>query len=156
MSWDAYVTNLTANGALEYAAIIGTDGNIWASNFGVAALPSYQAEVPDEKNPDITTKVAYDEKAAFIHALAHKGETGNPAGVRINNQKYYTIQFDGENKSWYLKKNKGGACVAWTNSAVVFASFSQTINAENGAPQNASDCNKRVLDMAKYLADSGY
>lgn len=52
MSWDAYVSNLTANGALEYAAIIGTDGNIWASNFGVAALPSYNAEVPNETNPD--------------------------------------------------------------------------------------------------------
>ncbi|CAD8093068.1 unnamed protein product [Paramecium primaurelia] len=156
MSWDAYVTNLTANGVLEYAAIIGLDGNIWASNLGVAALPSYQADVPDEKNPDVTTKVAYDEKAAFVHALTHNGESGNKAGVRINNQKYYSVQFDGESKTWYLKKNKGGACVAWANTVAVFASFSQTINAENGAPQNASDCNKRVIDMAKYLADAGY
>jgi len=38
MSWDAYITNLTAGKALEFAAIIGKDGNIWASNFGVAAL----------------------------------------------------------------------------------------------------------------------
>jgi profilin len=57
MSWDAYVTNLTANGALEYAAIIGLDGNIWASNLGVAVLPTYNTEVPDEKNPDATTHV---------------------------------------------------------------------------------------------------
>ena len=34
MSWDAYVTNLLAGKVLEYAAIIGQDGNIWASNFG--------------------------------------------------------------------------------------------------------------------------
>ncbi|CAD8107590.1 unnamed protein product [Paramecium sonneborni] len=156
MSWDAYVTNLTANGALEYAAIIGLDGNIWASNFGVAVLPSYQTDVPDEKNPDATTKVAYDEKTAFVHSITHNGNSGNPAGVRVNNQKYYSVQFDGESKTWYLKKNKGGACVAWANTVAVFASFSQTINAENGAPQNASDCNKRVIDMAKYLADSGY
>lgn len=34
MSWDAYVTNLLAGKVLEYAAIVGADGNIWASNFG--------------------------------------------------------------------------------------------------------------------------
>ena len=32
--WDAYVQNLTAGKAIEFAAIIGKDGNIWASNFG--------------------------------------------------------------------------------------------------------------------------
>ena len=104
MSWDAYVTNLTANGALEYAAIIGLDGNIWASNLGVAVLPTYNTEVPDEKNPDATTHVAYDEKTAFVHALTHQGNSGNKAGVRINNQKYYSVQFDGDSKTWYLKK----------------------------------------------------
>jgi profilin len=35
MSWDAYVTNLLAGKVLEYAAIIGQDGAIWASNFGI-------------------------------------------------------------------------------------------------------------------------
>lgn len=52
MSWDAYITNLTAGKALEFAAIIGKDGNIWASNFGVAALQTYQTPVPLNDNPD--------------------------------------------------------------------------------------------------------
>ena len=33
--WDAYVQNLTAGKGLEFAAILGKDGNIWASNFGI-------------------------------------------------------------------------------------------------------------------------
>lgn len=41
MSWDSYIDNLITGKGLEYAAIIGLDGNIWASNFGRATLESY-------------------------------------------------------------------------------------------------------------------
>lgn len=40
----------------------------------------------------------------LVKALASKGITGHDAGVRINNEKYYTVQFDEEALSWYLKK----------------------------------------------------
>jgi len=40
----------------------------------------------------------------LVKALASKGITGHDAGVRINNEKYYTVQFDDEALSWYLKK----------------------------------------------------
>jgi profilin len=40
-----------------------------------------------------------------------------------------------------------------TNTGIVFGSFSTAINAENGGAQNAGECNKRVLDMQKYLKD---
>jgi hypothetical protein len=35
MSWDSYITNLTASGHVEKAAIVGLDGAIWASNLGI-------------------------------------------------------------------------------------------------------------------------
>jgi profilin len=52
---------LTAGKALEYAAIIGKDGNIWASNFGVAVLPAYETAVPDPNDPEKTHKENYTE-----------------------------------------------------------------------------------------------
>jgi profilin len=32
----------------------------------------------------------------------------------MNNTKYYTVNFDGEAGTWFLKKDKGGACIART------------------------------------------
>ena len=69
MSWDAYVNNLLAGKVLEYAAILGQDGNIWASNFGVAALPTYETPVPDPNNPDVTTNQEYNEQANFVKGI---------------------------------------------------------------------------------------
>ena len=40
--WDAYVNNLLAGKVLEYAGLLGQDGNIWASNFGIIVFkPSF-------------------------------------------------------------------------------------------------------------------
>jgi len=44
-------------------------------------------------------------------------------GLCINNEKYFTVHFDEELGTWYLKKNGGGACMAWTNQCVIFGSF---------------------------------
>lgn len=88
-------------------------------------------------------------------ALNNNGISGHPAGVRINNQKYYTVNFDGEAGTWFLKKEKGGAAVVKTKTGVVFGSFSTAINMDNGQPQNAGEANKRVIDTGKYLSDNG-
>ncbi|KAM3129297.1 hypothetical protein pb186bvf_018584 [Paramecium bursaria] len=156
MSWDSYIDNLITGKGLEYAAIIGLDGNIWASNFGRATLESYQTPVPDPNNPDVHHNVAYDEKAALLAALANNGVSTHQAGLRVNHQKYYTVQFDKEEGAWFLKKEKGGAAIGITNTAIVFGSFSTAIQSDYGTPQNAAEANKRVLDMQKYLKDAGY
>lgn len=88
-------------------------------------------------------------------ALNNKGLSAHPAGVRLNNQKYYTVNYDAEAGTWYAKKEKGGACIAKTKTGVVIGTFSTSINMENGQPQNAGEANKRVLDTAKYLVDNG-
>ena len=75
--WDAYVQNLTAGKAVEFAAIIGKDGNIWASNFGktypsllinlgVAVLPTYQTAVPDPNDPEKTHQENYNEQTELL------------------------------------------------------------------------------------------
>ena len=89
-------------------------------------------------------------------ALGANGVSNSPAGVRVNNQKYYTVNFDGEAGTWFLKKEKGGAVFALTNTGLVFGSFSTAINMDNGQPQNAGEANKRVIDTANYLKNSGY
>ena len=57
-------------------------------------------------------------------ALNSNGISTHKAGFRINNQKYYTVNFDAESGTWFLKKNQGGACIAKTKSAVVVGTFS--------------------------------
>ena len=69
-----------------------------------------------------------------LPALNNGGQAGHPAGVRINNQKYYTVNFDTDAGTWYLKKEKGGACCTKTKTAVVIGTFSSTIQMENNQP----------------------
>ena len=49
-----------------------------------------------------------DERANLLEALANKGVCKNKAGVRLSNQKYYTVRYDrryeDESKTLYLKK----------------------------------------------------
>jgi len=58
-----------------------------------------------------------------LEALANKGVAKDPAGVRINGEKYMTVRFDGDSKIWYLKKNKGGACICVTTQTILFGSW---------------------------------
>jgi len=37
-------------------------------------------------------------------ALKNNGVPNPNVGIRINNEKYYTVKFDAETGSWYLKK----------------------------------------------------
>ena len=45
-----------------------------------------------------------DEGKNFTDAMEHKGRTSHPAGLRLYNQKYYTVRYDEEEHLLYLKK----------------------------------------------------
>ena len=52
------------------------------------------------------------------------GASLSRAGIRINNEKYFLVgQPDGD--FVYLKKHGGGACIAKTNTAIIFASWNE-------------------------------
>jgi hypothetical protein len=48
----------------------------------------------DENNPNVKHKIVVDEAANLLDALANKGVTKNKAGIRIYNQKCYTVHWD--------------------------------------------------------------
>jgi ribosomal protein L25 (general stress protein Ctc) len=47
-----------------------------------------------------------DERAALIEALNNNGVPKSKAGIRLYNQKYFAVRYDGEKTpiTWYLKK----------------------------------------------------
>jgi hypothetical protein len=61
----------------------------------------------DETNPAKTHSVVVDERVNLLEALQNKGVAKNKAGIRLYNQKYYTVNFDegtNGNTILYLKK----------------------------------------------------
>ena len=145
------VLNCVESGALLSAA----DASAWAAtpNF---SLRSYDVTVTDED--ESTSTVHYDEAAAVLHMFANAGAAINSAGIRINGEKYFLTNFDADKPSAYLKKNAGGACLARTNQAIVFASWNgghSTTGAETNA-QSPSLCNEVTEKLADYLKTIGY
>ena len=45
-----------------------------------------------------------DEGANFVEAMGNQGRTKHPAGLRLYNQKYYTVNVDEAQNLIYVKK----------------------------------------------------
>ena len=101
-AYKPYVDYILAGGVAETAYILSHEGAICGTNLPIQQLPSYEFDMEDENDPNKTHKIVVDEKANLIDAWKNKGVSKNPAGVRLYNQKYYTVRF-GED-AWYLKK----------------------------------------------------
>nr|P23412.1 RecName: Full=Profilin [Tetrahymena pyriformis]BAA00694.1 profilin [Tetrahymena pyriformis] len=150
--WDQYVQYLTANQQVEYGLILGkTDGTIWASNVGLTTLyNNYQIDVEGQK-------ANVNETANLLAAMNNNGVPTDPlCGIRIMNQKYYTVKYDADSQVWYLKKDHGGACIAITNQALVIGTFDITKKQQNGVAQNPGQVNKVVESLAATLKQAGY
>jgi hypothetical protein len=65
-------------------------------------MPRYEMEIEDANGK--TSKVVVDERVSLVEALANKGVSKQPYGIRIYNQKYYPVNFDAEKGTLYLKK----------------------------------------------------
>lgn len=103
-AYKPYVEFLTAGNVAETAYILSKEGAICGTNLPVQQMPQYEFDLVDAENPDKTHKVVVDEKTNLLDALSNKGVCKNPAGIRLYNQKYYTVHYDEETKVLYLKK----------------------------------------------------
>ena len=54
------------------------------------------------------------------------GKVTNPAGLRLNGQKFFIVVYDKDSSTMYLKKEKGGACAVKTNKTIVIGTFDQS------------------------------
>jgi len=103
MSWQAYVDqNLVGTGRIQQAAIIGLDGNTWATSAGFAVAPAEGKKV----------------SGAFV----------NPSdiiasGVVLNNVKYLALRYD--NRSIYGKKGPGGCVLVKTKQAILIGIYGE-------------------------------
>ncbi|KAJ3853991.1 profilin [Lentinula lateritia] len=97
MSWQAYVdTNLVGTTKIAQAAILGTQGGVWATSEGFEISP--------------------DEQARILQA--HSQPTAVEAsGLIIAGVKYFCLQAN--ERSIYLKKGADGAIVVKTTQAIL-------------------------------------
>jgi hypothetical protein len=98
------VDYITAGGVAETAYIVAKNGAICATNLPIQAFPAYNFELEDESDPNLKKNVVVSEGEILLEAVANKGRPKHPAGIRLYNQKYYTVRFDEENNTVYLKK----------------------------------------------------
>ncbi len=70
--------------------------------------------------------------------------------------RYQTVNFDSEKNLWYLKKQKGGACIAFSAKAIIFGSYSSDKKMSNGAAQTPGECNKLVESLREMIAKLNY
>jgi hypothetical protein len=165
MSWNDYVyaylvnntdpnNQKTATNVCEHAAIIGNnDGTVWASTPGFT-FESYTLTI--ENDDGTTTKTNINEFANLLSAFnSPTGNCSNAGGIRIHNEKYFTVSKDNDRKVLYLKKSGGGACVAKSNLAFAIGTYSSKLKEKNYAgtetPQNPGDCNRACESLQEFL-----
>eukprot|EP00919_Chromeraceae_sp_WS-2016_P058833 GHVR01139809.1.p1 GENE.GHVR01139809.1~~GHVR01139809.1.p1 ORF type:complete len:120 (+),score=0.01 GHVR01139809.1:150-509(+) len=114
-------------------------------------MPAYNFEIEDENDPSKKHNIVVDERINLLEALSNHGVCKNKAGLRLYNQKYYTVRYDSDSQILYLKKEKGGACICKTKNFILLGTFSTDLKMQNGVPQNPGELNKRVEMLAKDL-----
>ncbi len=103
-AYKPYVDYITNGGVAETAYILSKEGALCGTNLPIQELPKYNFDLVDAEDPNKTHNVIVDERANLIDALHNKGVCKNPAGIRLYNQKYYTVRYDEESQTLYLKK----------------------------------------------------
>ncbi|EGR34207.1 profilin family protein, putative [Ichthyophthirius multifiliis] len=143
--WDQYVDYLVKDKICQHGYIVGKqDGLIWATNSGLKTFNTYDVTVEDKS-------YSCNEAKLLVAACQNKGVPTDPnIGIRINNEKYYTVHFDQDAGTWYLKKDKGGASIAITNLALVIGTFSLELG------QVPGKVNEICEKLAQSLKASNY
>nr|P22271.2 RecName: Full=Profilin-A [Physarum polycephalum]AAA63523.1 profilin A [Physarum polycephalum] len=104
MSWQAYVDDqLVGTGHVIGAAIIGHDGNVWASK-------------------NLSLKAG--EGAKIVNGFKDSASVLS-GGIFVDGQKYLTIKAD--DKSIYGKKGAGGVVLVKTGQSVLIGHYNETI-----------------------------
>ncbi|CAM9126770.1 unnamed protein product [Chrysoparadoxa australica] len=146
--WGAYVeTQLVATGAVSEAGIFGKEDAALYANAGDFQLRQYSAEITQE---DGSTKTEPVNEVANLLSYVKSGQTP-PQGMRLNGTKFQMLRTL-EGPTLYLKKNKGGACLAITNTLVIVGVYDD----EKNSASSLAACNTAVENLADYLRQSGY
>lgn len=103
-AYKPYIDYLTSGGVAETAYLVAHNGAILATNLPIEQFPAYEFEIEDENDPKKMNKIVVEEGKNLVEAINGKGVTKHPAGIRLYNQKYYTVNFDVEDQLLYLKK----------------------------------------------------
>ena len=107
-AYKPYADYLLNGGVAETAYILSKEGAICATNLPIKELPRYNFDLEDDNGK--VTQIIVDERVALLEALAKNGVPQRPEGIRLYNQKYYSVSFselkgfEGVSKAWYLKK----------------------------------------------------
>ena len=160
MSWESFISNIYYKNVpegqmgqcVEKAGIITKADRQVVGSAGGFTLTSYPFEMPNEDESGTQT-VHVDETALLFEAIDNEGVVSSPAGIRISGDKYYLVVHDAERSVMYLKKHEGGACVAWSNNAVIFGSWqgALTTTGAKEIPQSPGMCNGQCEAVAEYL-----
>ncbi|CAJ0610407.1 unnamed protein product [Cylicocyclus nassatus] len=128
--WQAYITSMTdSSPAIKRAAIIGTDGSVWARTQNANAFRATEAELK--------------KFVALFDNLANVPSTGADL-----EEVHYIVPRTEENLI-FGKKEKCGFFAAKTKTAILIAIY-------EGENQVSAEVRTAVEKMAKYLEDSGY
>ncbi|ETN75730.1 hypothetical protein RB195_021572 [Necator americanus] len=128
--WQAYITSMTdSSPAIKRAAIIGTDGSVWARTQNANAFRATEAELK--------------KFVALFDNLANVPSTGADL-----EEVHYIVPRTEENLI-FGKKDKSGFFAAKTKTAILIAMY-------EGENQVSAEVRTAVEKMAKYLEDSGY
>lgn len=103
-AYKPYVDYILAGGVAETAYILTKEGQICGTNLPIQQMPTYEFDLEDEKDPNVKHKIVVDERAILVEAIANKGVAKHKAGIRLYNQKYYTVRYDEDSKTLYLRK----------------------------------------------------
>jgi len=108
-AYKPYVDYIVAGGVAETAYILTKEGAICATNLPIQALPQYNFELEDENDPSKKHQIVVDERVNLIEAVGNNGVSKHKEGIRLYNQKYYTVHFENPSEkkpftSIYLKK----------------------------------------------------
>ncbi|CAH1274108.1 PFN4 [Branchiostoma lanceolatum] len=127
MSWQGYVdTNLVGTGHVSKAAILGSDGSIWA------------------KSPDFNISATEAQKIAKDLPIA---DAIRSAGVTVGAVKYMCLRADGS-FVYAKKKECGGMCIVKCTQCILIGMYPE------GA--QAGSCNDVVEKLGDYLKGAGY
>jgi len=119
MSWQTYVdSNLVGSGAVRKAAIVGQDGNTWATSQGFTI----------SKEEATTLIKAYKDPSAI-----------RANGLRIAGTRYITLKAD--DRSIYGKQGSNGVVTVKTKQAVLIGVYDQ-----NQQPGNAANVVEKLAD----------
>ncbi|EPB78695.1 Profilin [Ancylostoma ceylanicum] len=128
--WQAYITSMTESSpAIKRAAIIGTDGSVWARTQNANAFRATEAELK--------------KFVSLFDNLANVPSTGADL-----EEVHYIVPRTEENLI-FGKKDKSGFFAAKTKTAILIAMY-------EGENQVSAEVRTAVEKMAKYLEDSGY